>query len=383
MEAHGTAATQGGPVPRLRPLSLGEILDVSIKLCIAHGTTLLKTIVFVIVPVQVLATVVMVSTGSADYDVFGEVPENQTNDETNTYLAGQGGAIVLQTIAVALVTAVCFRVFARAYLVQATDWRASLRFAIKRIPQMLWLGLLYVLAFAGLIALLMVPAAIADTAAVFAVAAVLLFGLLFWIYISWSFALPALFVEDVRGVKALRRSFALVRKRWWPVFGTVAVGYILASVVSAVAQGVFALVIVAGVDSSSVLAVIVISLAGLVGLALTTPFQAALLLVIYFDLRVRKEGFDLELLAERFGGGAAGESRWEPAPAPPIVPATLEGDSVQTPYWPAPSSPRTPDEDSGLAPRPSDLEPPPPGWAPPGARAPASPDPSSPRGDEH
>ena len=381
MEAHGTAATQGGPVPRLRPLSLGEILDVAIKLCIAHSTTLLKAIVFVIVPVQVLATVVMVSTGSADYDVFGEVPENQTSAETNTYLAGQGGAIVLQTIAVALVTAVCFRVFARAYLVQATDWRESLRFAIKRIPQMLWLGLLYVLAFGGLMALLIIPAAIADLAAAYVVAVVIVIVLLCWIYISWSFALPALFVEDVRGVKALRRSFALVRKRWWPVFGTIAVGYILASVVSAVAQGVFAIVIVAGVDSSSVLAVIIISLAGLVGLALTTPFQAALLLVIYFDLRVRNEGFDLELLAERFGGGAAGDAQPAPLAAPPVVPATLEGDSVHTPYWPAPTSPRTPEDDAGLAPRPPDLEPPPAGWAPPAA--PARPDASSQRGDEH
>ena len=379
MEAHGTAATQGGPVPRLRPLSFGEILDVSIKLCIAHSTTLLKTIVFVIVPVQVLATVVMVSTGSADYDVFGDVPENRANDETNTYIAGQLGAVVLQTIAVGLVTAVCFRVFARAYLVQATDWRESLRFAVRRIPQMLWLGLLYVLASIALIALLMVPAAIVGVDAAFGVAVVILIVLLLWVYISWSFALPALFVEDVRGVKALRRSLALVRRRWWPVFGTIIVGYILASVVSAVAQGVFAIVIVAGVDSSSVLAVIIISLAGLVGLALTTPFQAALLLVIYFDLRVRKEGFDLELLAERFGGGEAGQSQWAPVLAPPVVPAALEG-SVQTPYWPAPSSRRPPDDDTGLAPRPPDLEPPPPGWAPPGG--PAPPDASPQRGDE-
>jgi len=204
---------------------------------------------------------------------------------------------------------------------------------------------------------------------------------LLWVYISWSFALPSLFVEDVRGVKALRRSFALVRRRWWPVFGTIVVGYILASVVSAVAQGVFALVIVAGVDSSSVLAVIIISLAGLVALALTTPFQAALLLVIYFDLRVRKEGFDLELLAERFGGAAPGDSQSAPLAAPPVVPATLEGDSVHTPYWPGPTSPRTPEDDSGLAPQPPDLEPPPAGWAPPGA--PARPDASSQRGDEH
>jgi len=381
MEAHGTAATQGGPAPRLRPLSLGEVLDVSIKLCITHRATLLKAILFVIVPIQVLATIVMVSTGSADYDVFGEAPENQTKDETNTYLAGQFGAIVLQTIAIGLVTAVCFRVFAWAYLGQATDWRESLRFAVKRIPQMLWLGLLYTLAFIALIALPLVPAAIADTTASFVVAALIVLVLVFWLFISWSFALPALFVEDVRGIKALRRSFALVQRRWWPTFGAVTVGYILASVVSAVAQGAFAIVIVVGVDSSSVLAVVIISLAGLVGLALTTPFQAGLLLVIYFDLRVRKEGFDLELLADQFGEGPVGQTAWAPTPAPaPPVPAALEGDSVTTPYWPAPAPASGPDDGTTSASPAPDLEPPPPGWAPPGA--PASPADRSRREDE-
>jgi len=372
MEADGTAATQKGPPPRLRPLSLGEILDVAIKLCVAHSATLLKAIVFVIVPVQVLATIIMVSTGSADYDVFGSAPEDRTDRETNTYLAGQLGAVALQTIAVALATAVCFRAFARAYLGQTGDWRESLRFAIKRIPQMLWLGLLYMLAFIAGLALLALPAALAGTTAAIVVAVLIFFVLFVWIYISWSFALPALFVEDVRGVKALQRSFDLVKKRWWPTFGTVTVGYILASIVSGVAQAVFALVIVAGVDSSSVLAVVIISLAGLVGYALTTPFQAALLLVIYFDLRVRKEGFDLELLAEQFGDGETVQSPWAPAPA--AAPAVLEGDSVDTPYWPAPSSLRDPDDDGGLAARPPDLGPPPPGWAPPGA--------PRPRGDE-
>jgi hypothetical protein len=41
-----------------------------------------------------------------------------------------------------------------------------------------------------------------------------------------------------------------------------------------------------------------------VGLAISTPLQAALLTVLYFDLRVRKEGFDLELLAREMGAGA-------------------------------------------------------------------------------
>ena len=37
----------------------------------------------------------------------------------------------------------------------------------------------------------------------------------------------------------------------------------------------------------------------------SAPLQAALLTVVYFDLRVRKEGFDLELLAHELGASRA------------------------------------------------------------------------------
>ena len=66
---------------------------------------------------------------------------------------------------------------------------------------------------------------------------------------------------------------------------------------------------------------------------ITTPFLAAVIVVLYFDLRVRKEGFDLFLLAQRMGVdppvGAAPVS-FIPEPAPTV----LEGD--EPPFWPPP-----------------------------------------------
>ena len=54
-------------------------------------------------------------------------------------------------------------------------------------------------------------------------------------------------------------------------------------------------------EDSDVLVLALTALGGILGLALGTPLQAAVLAVVYFDLRVRKEGFDLELLARRVG----------------------------------------------------------------------------------
>src|SRR5207248_10408164 len=64
---------------------------------------------------------------------------------------------------------------------------------------------------------------------------------------------------------------------------------------------------------------------------LTTPFVAAFVTVLYFDLRVRKEAFDLQLLAQRIGV--------EPPPeALPLItqPAPLHPSGEQPPVWPPP-----------------------------------------------
>ena len=65
-----------------------------------------------------------------------------------------------------------------------------------------------------------------------------------------------------------------------------------------------------------------------------TPLSAAVLTVLYFDLRVRKEGFDLELLARRLGvepGTAAAGADFIPQIVPPPVPS-----DDQPPFWPPP-----------------------------------------------
>lgn len=315
--------TSEGIRPRLRPLSLGEILDVSIKICIAHWRTLLKAVLVVVVPVQIVSTIL-----TADYTVssfdFGtssaQTPE-ESFDELNQYLGGFALSTLLQVCAVLLATAACFRAIAQAYLGEAADWRSSLSYALRHAPSLLLLTLLYALGVG------------------FATLALILPGV--WLYVAWAFAMPALLVEGLRGRKALGRSFRLVRGRWWRTFGVIAVGFILAGIISTLVQAVFLLGLVFGADNDA-LVLVLSAFAGIVGLAVGTPFQAALLTVVYFDLRVRKEGFDLELLAREIGGSVPSAASG-PAPAP-VLPPDEEADRTGAPFWP-----------------------PPPGWKPPGS----------------
>src|SRR5262249_54397828 len=71
---------------------------------------------------------------------------------------------------------------------------------------------------------------------------------------------------------------------------------------------------------------------GSVATILTIPFVAAVVAVIYFDLRVRKEGFDLQLMAQRIG---APDGAVAPALMPWTSPAPGAGGGGAAPPPPA------------------------------------------------
>jgi hypothetical protein len=108
--------------------------------------------------------------------------------------------------------------------------------------------------------------------------------------------------------------------------------------------------------------------ASTVGSMLSTPAAAAFATVLYIDLRVRKEGFDLLLLARRLGVERS------PGQEPPsFIPPVAQPAGPQPPFWPpppgwtpgpAPPEPAEPEHSEAPA---TDLPPywpPPPGWKP-------------------
>ena len=125
-------------------------------------------------------------------------------------------------------------------------------------------------------------------------------------------------------------------------------------------------------ETSSTVAIALTSLVSIISSVITTPFMAAVLVLIYFDLRVRKEGFDLELLSQGVGIPGAGLRAGGPWVAPGDRAGSASpwggsgGWSTPSGGWPAPST------GPGSAPTP------PPSASPPGPAA--SPPPGSPWG---
>nr|MDQ3612454.1 hypothetical protein [Actinomycetota bacterium] len=293
-------STQGAQPVQLRPRGVGEILDAAFRLFFTHWRPLLTATLVVVVPVQILSTLVLFSAFPEGLTTDEEVLGTQAAEQVSVFGAGVAVAGVLTILMVLLTIAACFKAVADAYLGTEPDWRASVRFALRRLGPLLWISVLYFLGvLLGTFALI-IPG--------------------IFLAVAWSLSFPAALVEGARGAGALKRSFQLVRGRWWPVFGALLVGVILVAIIANVVE----LIVLAPVFfTESLLAIAILStLSSIVGYAISTPLQAAIVAIVFFDQRVRKEGLDLELLAQRLDNeapvGPAGDGSPPPgAQAPP------------------------------------------------------------------
>ena len=269
-------------VPDLRPLSVGEIIDVAIKMWRRQFGTLARIVFVVVAPVELFATLVTASVSNFDVETFDPTTGDPTLDggALAGWLAGMFTAQILSGLAFLISSAAVLRAVSVAYLGGTPDWRESLRAATSRLPSLIWLGFLM---FGGL-----------------ALAAVALIIPAIWLGVAWSVAFPVMIAEGQRGTKALGRSFRLVQNRWWPTFGALFLAFLLQSFIGLV-LGIPLGILTFSSEGDSLSAIFFSMIVNVAASVITTPFMAAVLVLIYFDLRVRKEGFDLQLLAQGVG----------------------------------------------------------------------------------
>jgi hypothetical protein len=304
---------------QLRPLGVGEILDVAIKAYSTNARTLITIGAIVGIPFQLLSGLIELSTVSSADQVNGLFALHTGTTDVHYSQARVAGLVVtalIGSVVTLVVTAAMLKAVSDAYLGNLPGVGDSLRFAARRIGSLFWLYLLLGLGLTvGYIALI-VPG--------------------IWLYGAWSVATPVLLVEGLGGSAALRRSFRLVRRRWWSTAFTVLVATLMASIGSGVVVGAFLVIPHAADGSSILLAVIGSTIASSIAVALVQPFKAAVITVLYFDLRVRRDGLDLALLATGLGLPELADA--PPgrgiAPIAPIAPVEPAADAP--PAWPSP-----------------------------------------------
>jgi hypothetical protein len=264
------------PRPPLRPLRIGEVLDAAVKLYSRHALSMWTIVLAVIVPLAVIQELLIGASLPHGAFVHNDVLYTPTG-QLSTPALGRTAEIALGIIAPLLVNGALALFLVDAHLGQPLDWLRSLRTAGERLGGLLWVAIIYgLLVSLGFIAFI-VPG--------------------IWLAVAWSVAIPALMFEGVGGIEALRRSFRLVRGRWWQTFGALLVSVIMLGVVLLVVGLVFGAIESGLGVRSTVVWLIIHAVSTIVSNLIAYPFIAAIIAVLYIDLRVRKEGLDLQQAA--------------------------------------------------------------------------------------
>lgn len=273
----------------MRPLSVGELLDAAFSAVRRNFGPLVLCVLVVVVPVSILGTLISASSNEAAFDLDATT----TTSSAGLVAAGTVANGLIGLVAQTLAAAACLRLVGADVLGNRVGAGGSLRYAAKRLGPLLLVAVLYALALFGGLLLLLVGA--------------------IWLGILFIFATPALLFEGKRGTEAMGRSRQLVKGSWWRVFGVMVVGYLIVIVLTAVVGAIVGLALIN--SDSELTNAIALTVVNILALALALPFTSALLAYVYFDLRVRKEGFDLALLARGIGEPDAAPSQVEGLPA--------------------------------------------------------------------
>ncbi len=240
--------------PVLRPLGIGEVLDVSFGIYRNHFTAL-----FTIAAVTMLLPSALEIALGTDATSLGSV-------------MAKLGSMIIRVVLMSVGLAACTLLVSRNYLGHSMTAGEALQSATPFIGRLVAISMLTGLAFALGLVLLVIP------------------GIIMIIGFMLSSAV-AVIESPNSATDAMRRSWYLTRGDRFRLFITMMVpGLLLA--VPLVALGILAAVVGMAADSRTFMALIAF------GNVFFYPFLYVVVAVFYYDMRVRKEGLDLELMAD-------------------------------------------------------------------------------------
>jgi uncharacterized membrane protein len=255
------AIGQPGAAALPRPLGIGEILSTAFQLYRRHWRTLLAIAAVVVVPLTLLQYLFGDWIRSR-----GEVTSYQ-QVSTATWAVGAAGLVAaLAGILMYLVlTGAITRAVAAEVAGEDPSVEQSYRFGFHRFWSVLLVSVLVGLATVAGLILLVIPG--------------------IYIGIRLAVSIEALVVEGRKGTQAMARSWELVGGHWWHAFGTLVVAGLLTGLVNALITAPF------GGTGWFVQAVV-----AAVATVVTLPYGVLVGVLLYLDLRARKERLTLEAL---------------------------------------------------------------------------------------
>lgn len=297
-------APSPGPVP-VRPMGLGELLDGAFKLLRADFGPLLIAVGVVVVPTQVLLTILSANFAT---DLFTTIEANpqavdQIFSDIGAAIPGFVLVTLLSIILLLLAEAAVVRIGAARYLGGTESAGDALRAAGRKALPLIGARLLATVGAALLPLLGVVLVAFAFAAGdqtlggIALLVLLLLVALGVYLYIRWFLTTPAIMLEDAGAAGSLSRSAQLVKGRWWTVFGYLIVAGIVVGLVGIAVSGIFTAI--GSAFPADWFGWVFTGLGAIIASLITEPVAALITLLLYADARVRKEGLDLQLRAAR------------------------------------------------------------------------------------
>jgi hypothetical protein len=255
------AIGQPGEAALPRPMGIGEILSTAFRLYQRHWRTLLAIAAVVVVPLTLLQYLFGDWIRSR-----GEVTSLQ-EVSTATWAVGAAGLVAgLAALLMYLVlTGAITRAVAAEVAGEDPSLEQSYQFGFHRLGSVLLVSVLVGLATVAGFILLVIPG--------------------IYIGVRLAVSVEGLVVEGRRGTQAMGRSWELVGGHWWHAFGTLLVAWLVVGVVNSVITLPFG-------DTGW----FVQAIAAAVGTVVTLPYGVVVGVVLYLDLRARKEALTLERL---------------------------------------------------------------------------------------
>lgn len=322
--APGNWVSRGPGIIPLRPLAIGEIYDGVIRAIRSNPRTMVGFSAIVIALLTLLATIPQAYAMTSLLNGALADPTASDEDLSTAAMADAFGPLAITTL-IGVLEFILATTIISALLIVAVDGAVRGK-ALN--PGQLWarcrsrlfavLGLACVVVVVMPLVLLVaiapglilaftlsspVPGGLLIALGVL-VALVVDFALYFGF---WAVAAPALLLENLGVFAALRRSSRLVRGGFWRVFGigvlTAVIAYIIQQVFSIpfAIIGMIATGFATGFEttpgfSTNLIQMLITSIGTVLAGAVAFPFTSGVAALLYLDLRMRREGLDVDLM---------------------------------------------------------------------------------------
>lgn len=314
-------------MPQLRPMGVGDILDQAVRIYRQNMVTMVEIVAIVSVPVLLVQVAITALTlpwsGDSTSPSLGF-----DSSEAAVYYITQFVTGVLAAIGALFQTGALAVFISERYLGRTITVRKAYARTLRRWPSLLIGAFLFGLAASFTVApfaAMFLAAAVTPNASTAATAVLGLFFLgacvlsvpvLFWFFFlstRWLFYVQAIVLENYNSTGGLGRSWKLVKGFFWRTF---AFYLILAILVLAFSAGpIFLLQLGSFLVAAPALSRILTAVAQTLFTILLTPIQLAALTLYYYDLRIRKEGLDLQMQLRASRQGETSSSEAAPFPS--------------------------------------------------------------------